>query len=46
MDPTESTLVFNETEPRIQMERQVAVTGDEFQTTSFVDTDILVLFIF
>lgn len=31
MDPTESTLLFNETEPRILMKRQVAVTGNTFQ---------------
>lgn len=31
MDPTESTLLFNETEPRTLMKRQVAVTGNTFQ---------------
>lgn len=46
MDPTESTLLFNETEPRLQMERQVAVTGSAFQTVSFVELGIFILFIF
>lgn len=31
MDPTESTLLFNETEPRILMKMQVAVSGYTFQ---------------
>ena len=46
MDPTESTLLFNETEPRTLMKRQVAVTGNTFQTVSFVESGIFVLCIF
>lgn len=42
MDPTESTLLFNETEPRILMKRQVAVTGNTSQTASFVESGIFV----
>ena len=46
MDPTESTLLFNETEPRTLMKRQVAVTGNTFQTVSFVESGIFGLCIF
>lgn len=46
MDSTESTLLFNETEPRTQMERQVAVPGNTFQMASSVESGVFVLFIF
>lgn len=46
MDPTESTLLFNETEPRTLMKRQVAVTGNTFPTVSFVESGIFVLCVF
>lgn len=36
MGPTESTLLCNETEPRILMKRKVTVTGISFQRGSFV----------
>lgn len=43
MDPIESTLLFNETEPRILMQRQVAVTGSTLQTAPFVESGLFVL---
>ena len=46
MDPTESTLLFNETEPRTLMKRQVAATGNTSQTESFVESGIFVLCVF
>lgn len=46
MDPTESTLLLNEIEPRVLMKRQVAVTGNTVQTVSSMKSGIFVLSIF